>query len=361
MQTARAARNSDGYRAPADRPGAIAGKIRMDRRPAAGETDSDTGETIKLMCEYIRTSAGDPLVRACADYAWRRFGRGSADLHMKAWGAYWWVKHCLKFRLDEATMVRVGLPGQQDLLLSPSVLFRMKDPAEDCDGFSMALASLCSCLGVPVVIATVAADPSDPSRWSHVFPVAIINGKPLPLDASHGPGPGWMVPPERVYRWQCWGLDGKPVDIPRPRKNTLHGYVRTGGAGLGARRGGWRRRGVGDYDDEGNYIPDTSTDLPYLQDSTPLYSGLPGLTSSSGSSSSIFSFLSNLVSNAANVAKTAVTPTTTITYPGGATVTGPAGSVNPAGALGLSSSSLLPLLGVGILAFVLISAAGKKH
>ena len=339
--------------------------IRIDRRPAADDTDSATRSTIEMMCEYIRTSSQDPFVRACADYAWRRFGLSSPDLAMKAWACFWWVKHCLKFRVDEATMFRIGEENQQDLLISPDVLLRMVNPAEDCDGFTMTEATLLHILGVPVVIATVAASPDDPERWSHVFPVAVINGAALPLDASHGSGPGWMVPPEHIFRWQAWGLDGKPVSVRPMRHRGLHNYVATGpvrGRGFGAAVPRYRRRGVGDLCSDFGVGCDISgpTDTgPYLQDSTsiwgptPLSSGTPG----SGSSSSVWSFLSNLVGSAATVAKTAVTPTTTYTLPNGTVVSGPAGSI-PSSAL--TSSSMLPILGIGVFAVIVISMMGKK-
>lgn len=358
--------NSGGARSARPASPGAAGSLRMDRVPAADDTDTATRQTVEMMCDYIRKAAADPFVQQCANTAWRRFGKSSPDLNMKAWACFWWVKHCIKFRLDEATMFQVGEENQQDFLLSPSVLFRMKNPAEDCDGFTMAEAVLLVCLGVPVVIATVAASADEPKRWSHVFPVSVIHGRPLPLDASHGVGPGWMVPPKNMYRWQAWDLNAKPVNIRPAKFQGLHGYVRTGGAPQARPmmpRSMYRRRGIGDLcSDYGIGCDITAPDiLPTVTSSSPDGSYLQWGTPSTGSSSSttsggLFSFLSSLVSNAANVAKVAVTPTTTVTYPGGATVSGPAGSVP---LTGLSSSSLLPIVGVGILALVLVGM-GKK-
>jgi hypothetical protein len=88
-------------------------------------------------------------------------------------------------------------------------------------------------LNVPVVIATVAADPRDPGRWSHVFPCAILPSGVLPIDASHGVGPGWMVPPDRIYRWRAYSLNAEPVDVEPMRYQGLHGYVQKIGKGFG--------------------------------------------------------------------------------------------------------------------------------
>lgn len=162
---------------------------------------------------------------AAAAYAKKHFARGLSDPAALCWGVFWYVKHCVKFRLDEATMFQVGEQNQQDLLIAPAVLVRMNDPSEDCDGFTMLSAALLTVLGVPVLVTPVAADLDDTSRWSHVFLCAIVNGRVLPLDTSHGKAPGWMVPRERINRSQLWTLDGKPSDVKIPNFRGLHGYV----------------------------------------------------------------------------------------------------------------------------------------
>lgn len=196
--------------------------IRAVRVPAASDSDTATAQTVRMMADYINKCVADPQVIAAADYAWKRFALGRPEPAMKCWGVFWWVKHCIRFRLDEATMFRIGEKDQQDLLMAPDVLLRMKDPAEDCDGFTMLEASMLQVLGIPVVIATVAVSPADPSRWSHVFPCAILPGQVLPLDASNGPGPGWMVPRERIFRWQAWDLSGKRVKVEPMSYRGLH-------------------------------------------------------------------------------------------------------------------------------------------
>jgi hypothetical protein len=248
----------------------VSDRIVVERTKAAADTDTATKQTVEKMCEYIRAGAIDEQVKACADYAWRKFGMGLDNPALKCWAVFWWLKHSIKFRSDEATMFRVGEEGQQDLLIAPAVLARMKDPAEDCDGFTMMAAAMLSALGVPVVVATVAVDPRDPSRWSHVFPCALLPagtspvGNVLPLDASHGSGPGWMVPPARISRWQAWDLNARPVDVAPMNFQGLHGYRRTS------------ERGMGD-DNSFNDFPtgdNTATvSFPYLASGTPAPSG----------------------------------------------------------------------------------------
>lgn len=243
------------------------------------------------MAELIRKSCADELVQNCARSAKIRFGMNSNDPAALAWGVFWWMKHCVKFRLDEGTMLQIGERNEQDLLIAPEVLVRMRNPSEDCDGFTMLSAALLTCLGVPVLIATVATEPDDPSRWSHVFLVAIVNGRVIPLDTSHGPAPGWMVPKSRINRWQTWTLDGTPADVPIPTNHGLHGYSATPRRGMGQVRVGGRlitmprinfvRRGRGfgqtdesddtDSGDTGDWTTDTyipPSDLSALPDTT---------------------------------------------------------------------------------------------
>lgn len=198
--------------------------IALERIQTDDNTDTLTQATVQKMCALIRDSATDPLVKQCAAYARNRFASGSSDPAAIAWGVFWYVKHCVKFRSDEGTMMQVGEQAL-DLLTAPAVLVRMKDPSEDCDGFTMLSAAMLTILGVPVLVTTVAVDLDDPRRWSHVFLCAVINGRVMPLDTSHGKAPGWMVPRSRINRWQTWKLDGSPADVQIPAYHGLHGYM----------------------------------------------------------------------------------------------------------------------------------------
>ncbi len=202
--------------------------IALERIRTDDATDTLTQATVLKMCALIRDSATDPLVARCAAYAKKHFACGSADPAALAWGVFWYVKHCVKFRSDEGTMMQIG-EHALDLLTAPAVLVRMKNPSEDCDGFTMLSAAMLTILGVKVLVTTVATDMDDPRRWSHVFLCAIVNGRVLPLDTSHGKAPGWMVPRDRINRFQTWTLDGRPADVKIPNYQGLHGYVRAGG------------------------------------------------------------------------------------------------------------------------------------
>src|SRR5262249_53742803 len=106
--------------------------VTLETSSPGPSTDSATIETIRRMAGYIRKCIGDRQCQAAARYAWERFGAGRTDPMSLAWAAFWYVKHCVRFRSDEATMLRIGAAGNYDLLIAPDVLTRMDAPAEDC-------------------------------------------------------------------------------------------------------------------------------------------------------------------------------------------------------------------------------------
>jgi hypothetical protein len=279
----------------------------LERFPASSDTNSATNQTLKLMCRYIKEAADDPVLKDAAGYVRNSYAGGRADPAMLAWGVFWFAKHNIKFVVDEAPLMRLEriVPGsgyaQQDLLIRPDVLIRMNPREGDCDDFTMMVCALLKCLGVPYSIITIACGADDPQRWSHVFPIA-LTPTPIAVDASHGRGPGWMVPAEQTYRWQAWDENGEPINLKRPGSQ-LHGWVRSS-------------HGLGQDDtvDLSSLPLESSgtTDLSTIGAEQAAYDEgtltAPTSTVSVPSSASSFnwtSFLNNLTGQAAGVAKTA--------------------------------------------------------
>ena len=261
------------------------GPIIKEKIPAAPDTDTSTRQTIAKMCEYIAADATDEVCRYWASQANAQWGQ----LGGPCWGVWWLVKHAVKFAKDEPRLFQIGEPEALDLLIAPAVLVREPAPKEDCDGFTMLVCCLLKILGIPSVIVTVAADPSDPERWSHVFPMAQVNGGYFPMDCSHGKQPGWMVPRDHITRWQAWDLNGNPVQaFPTQTKNTLHGYLPRG-AKMRKSRGVMRRRGMRGLGQ------DTSTTFETID------TGTPGLFYSVGNDGSIYDPLGNAITDFSTV------------------------------------------------------------
>jgi hypothetical protein len=354
-------------------------RIEVEREPAATDTDSLTLQTIAKMCDYIAEGVLDPELQSATDLAIARFGRDFRDPYSVAWTVFWFCKHRVKRVMDEAALFRLGEPDQADMLISPAVLIRMKDAAEDCDGFTMLAAAMLGVAQVEQCIATIACDPRDRSRWSHVFNmVRLRNGDWLPLDCSHGPGPGWMVPRNRIYRWQCWGLDGNPVDVAMPVRSNLNGYVYRGPRppipGYARRRfqpaGGFSGVGFGqcnvdaegnvDCGDDGFLIDSTSLPVDTTGTSTQT-SPISGVNPATGAVTGIpfnwNTFAGALATDAAAVAKVAELPAGASLLPNG-TVVGAGQSLSSLSGLFSGSNLLLLLLLIG--GIVIVSEAEKS-
>jgi hypothetical protein len=87
-------------------------------------------------------------------------------------------------------------PSQQAKLLDHGIGY------EDCDGFSMYGAAVLTALVIPCSFCTVSAERDRPEEFTHVYLVAYLNGRRIPLDLSHGPHPGWECPNlGRVREW----------------------------------------------------------------------------------------------------------------------------------------------------------------
>ena len=353
---------------------------------AAPDTDTATRQTVAQMCKYIAAGADDPMVKFWAERALESYGLGRREIVPACWAVYWCVKHSVQFARDEPRLFSVGHPTALDMLIAPAVLVRMACPKEDCDGFTMLICAMLKALGIDSYIVTIAADPSDPERWSHVFPLAKLpNGETCALDASHGSFPGWMVPREHMFRWQAWTLAGAPVEVPIPSTRGLHGYVP---------RGRRMRRGVGD--DSTVYVADPvtgvvtpiapvtpGTDLlnlppPVLPgsdltaaapvDNTNAFLSMFGLSPTpSGSPTSVAStpgtnwtsVFNNLIGGATKLTQEALLPA------GGYITTNAAGQqvISTGGVPGVNLSSLgglLPILGIGLVVVLAVSMMGKK-
>jgi hypothetical protein len=352
-------------------------RVKKEVTPAAPDSDTATRQTVEKMCEYIRDGAVDEGVRDWARRAIRSFSRGQVSRGAGCWSVFWLVKHAVRFARDEPMLFRVGEPAALDLLIAPAVLVRMRGPREDCDGFTMLICAMLRALGIDSYVVTVAADPADPERWSHVFPVAVLDdGSTCALDASHGAFPGWMVPAEHIYRWQAWSLDGRPANVAIPAAQSgLHGYVPRGAVMQ-------RRRGMGqDTSEFGDLTatlspPDTGSSFSDLwstitQD-VPFLGGTPvggssaggslaaGAAPSSAPGTNWTSVLNSLIGGATKLTQEALLPQ------GGYIQTSPSGAQTfstggiPSVLSGAGGSSLLPILGIGLVAILVLSMASKK-
>jgi hypothetical protein len=213
------------------------------------------------MCGHVKRAALDPLLQQIAQQAVSQFGVLSGDTRdgatAVACAAWYWHKLFVKFVLhDFIIWQRLGEQGHLQGLISPEILIRMDKPEGDCAIFSMGIAAMLRCLGVPYEFVTVKVNRREPTLYGHVYLYAVMSdGRRIPLDASHGDYPGWQVPSKDIQfaanqnsspALQVWDADGNKVDDLGSRFDGLHGFY-----GL--------RGGLGDVWDETPSTIDTSS------------------------------------------------------------------------------------------------------
>ena len=189
-----------------------AAAVRIAREPAGSGTDEQTARTVARMVALARGSGGAaaPAVQRATADALRSLPTAAAAADRAA-AIFWWVKGHVRFRED---------PPDDEMLIEPALLLAMPQPQGDCDDFSTLTAAMLTVAGIPWEFVTVAADRSDPHRFSHVYVRALGY---LALDTSHGARPGWEAE-------QDGGVTRKVV-WPSPtmvRGSQLHGLTGLG-------------------------------------------------------------------------------------------------------------------------------------
>ena len=176
--------------------------------------DSPDGQVRATCREVIRLirhdAAFSPLVQEDA-HTYLKAGQGNAITGV------WKLRDKMRFQQDEQTANETDIQDPRikdtiEVLIRPhdqSKLIRLRDVGiEDCDGYAMYAGCLLWALGIPVALVTVAADPDQPERFSHVYLAAYPEGpacRRIPLDFSHGKYPGWECPNfGRIQEWPVW-------------------------------------------------------------------------------------------------------------------------------------------------------------
>lgn len=166
------------------------------------DADGQVMRTLGVMGERVREDIADP-----AFCSWVQIGSepGVLDDLAVVGAAYFHVKGALSFQRDEITGAGVGgYPAGEvvEVIIRPREMAKFVEQGKgvgDCDDFTMYLAGILGCYGIPTEFCTVAADARSPNNFSHVYlvayPVDQSTGERVrvALDASHGEYPGWEV------------------------------------------------------------------------------------------------------------------------------------------------------------------------
>lgn len=185
------------------------GDVRYELHEVSDDPGEQVAQVIGLMRRYAVEDAQSPVVRgdlAKAMAAGPRLDTVSA--------IFYYVQSRIRFTKDEQTSspLRTHTPIPiVEALIRPVDMAGMCNGGGcrrvgDCDDYAMYGAALLLAAGIPCAYVTVAADPGDPSRFSHVYVAAYPGGDRIALDTSHGAYPGWET--SAVYERREWPLAG---------------------------------------------------------------------------------------------------------------------------------------------------------
>lgn len=173
-------------------------------------SDVSTAATIRVMQGLAHRHSQHPSVMAAVGHA---LSGGVSSQRDVACAIFYWVRTNVRFVEDETLLYEeLGVPLEdldKELLIVPPVLLAMPNPQGDCDDFSLLLASMLLCAGIKPYFVTVAADPLEPQKFSHIYICAELadENSRLCLDAGNRMS---MVPPGwesgKVTRKAVWSV-----------------------------------------------------------------------------------------------------------------------------------------------------------
>lgn len=174
-------------------------------------SDVSTRDTIRVMQRLAHTYSRDRLVIAAVSQA---LSAGEANSQRDvACAIFYWVRANVRFVEDETLLYEQLGVGAEDLdkelLIVPPLLLSMPNPQGDCDDFSLLIAAMLLCAGQRPYFVTVAADPLEPQKFSHIYICVELadENDHLCLDAGNRlamVSPGWES--GKVTRKAIWAV-----------------------------------------------------------------------------------------------------------------------------------------------------------
>lgn len=146
--------------------------------------DRGTAQTLGIMRALAHNGSRELEVRAAAIEAIRRAGVAPHDHLGEVRALYSYVRDGIHFVNDIAGV---------ETLQGPRATLELG--AGDCDDKATLLSGLLRAVGIPTSFRVVAVNRRDPSKFSHVYVVAHVGGRNIPLDPTYArTPPGWEIP-----------------------------------------------------------------------------------------------------------------------------------------------------------------------
>ena len=121
---------------------------------------------VNQLKKLIYADMNHPNVRILAQQITRGYNTNLG----KARAIYNWIKQNIHYTRDQENL---------DIYTRPSMLIELG--RGDCDDSAMLYSSLAKLAGIPIKLKVIT---QDQRVWSHVYPLALTNGKFLPYDAA---------------------------------------------------------------------------------------------------------------------------------------------------------------------------------
>jgi hypothetical protein len=156
--------------------------------------------------------ARSPKVRALAINILRKSGVPEKDYAAEANALFVWVRDNIRYTKD--------VVGQETLCYPEEILFNSQ--AGDCDDKSMALVALLGSVGTQSRFKVMGITPD---QYSHVYLVALVNGRYVPMDPIMAGKPmGWEAP-KHMRKIEKVFADNLPEGVPMSRNMNGFGYI----------------------------------------------------------------------------------------------------------------------------------------
>lgn len=153
-------------------------------RGRLADGDRGTAQTLEIMRGLVHRGSREIEVRAAAIEVIRSAGVRPHDHLGEVEALFRFVRDRVHFVNDIAGV---------ETLQGPRATLSIG--AGDCDDKATLLASLLGTIGIPSSFKVVGANLRSPGRFSHVYLVAHVGGRNIPLDPTYaGTPPGWQIP-----------------------------------------------------------------------------------------------------------------------------------------------------------------------
>src|SRR5882762_1517686 len=180
--------------------------------------DEGVARTIRLIRDLMDAAVADPQVNEAAINILRNASVQNFDREAKLRALYEFVSWPNFLYVEDP----VGPFGPKETVRTVRTLLRVR--AGDCDDYTLLLASLAGTVGIATRAVTVAADPSAPNDFSHIYPEAEVSpGNWVAMDAAR-PGAQYGLPAQRYFRKRIWSLtDSSYRDVAGQRISSMRG------------------------------------------------------------------------------------------------------------------------------------------